>query len=158
MAHWVPEVAYVNEDVAIGHAGPVVALFWRQQVTVEAIERLRELTTDRASHAPLLMFRIVEPHAMLPERDVRQVGAAFLESSAELIGVSAFVVEGTPMQAAAFRGVDAGLAVLAKRDYPHRVFDALDQAAAWVAEQAPGRPFTAEALEATLGELRRLSH
>jgi len=158
MADWVPEVAYADADVAIGHAGPVIALFWRGQVRANALQRLQLLVAERSADAPLVMFRIVEAGAVLPERDTRALGAAFFESVGDLIAVSAFVVEGPPMQAAAFRGLDAGLAVLAKRDYPHSVFESLSEAAGWVAERAPERwHFTGESLAATLGELRRLS-
>jgi hypothetical protein len=154
MAEWVPEVAYADADVAIGHAGPVLALFWRAEITVAALERLQAVTAERAAHAPLLLFRIVEPGASVPERGARELGATFLESTGELVGVSAFVVEGTPMQAAAFRGVDAGLAVLAKRDYPHGVFPSLRAAVAWVGKRSR---FSAKSLQAALDEIRRLS-
>lgn len=158
MPEWSPEVAYADADVAIGHAGPVLALFWRGQVRADAVQRWQRLMAERSARAPLLVFRIAEAGAVVPERGTRELGAALLESVGDLIAVSAFVVEGPPMQAAAFRGIDAGLAVLAKQSYPHGVFESLPEAAAWVAERAPGdRALTSERLHATLGELRRLS-
>ncbi len=157
MAEWTPELAFADPDVAIGHAGPIVAHFWNRQVTAQALQQLQLAIAARTSHAPLAVLTVIEPGATVPDQAAREMSAAYLDAVAELIGVSALLVEGPAMQSAAFRGVDAGFTMLAKRDYPHEAFDSLADASAWIAEHAPARwDLTAERFESIVEELRRL--
>lgn len=156
MAEWTPELAFSDEDVAIGLAGPVIADVWTRHVTVRALQRLQRVITERGAHAPLAIVTVIEPTATVPDHAARDMAAAFLDAVAEHIAVSALVLEGAAMQSAAFRGVDAGFTMLGKRDYPHEAFESMSAAAEWLAEQAPSRwGASAERFETIIDDLRR---
>jgi len=156
MTEWTPELSFSDEDVAIGHAGPVIADVWTRHVTVQALQRLQRVITERAPHAPLAIVTVIEPTATVPDQAARETASAFLDAVGQHIAVSALVLEGAAMQSAAFRGVDAGFTMLGKRDYPHEAFESMSAAAEWLAERAPGRwGASAERFESIVDDLRR---
>ena len=64
MAEWTPELELANADVAVGHAGPVVAHFWYRHVTVGGLERLQQVLAARRDHAPLAVLTVIDIPAL----------------------------------------------------------------------------------------------
>jgi len=157
MAEWSPQLAFADDDVAIGHVGPIVAHFWYRHVTVAAIQKLEGVIAERAVEGPLAVLTVVQPTATVPDQPARAMTTAYLEAVAEHLAVSALVVEGPAMQSAAFRGLHAGYTMLAGRGYPSDVFDSVSGAAAWIVEHAPAHwGLGAERFESLIDELRGL--
>ncbi|MBO6937615.1 MAG: hypothetical protein JJ863_21780 [Deltaproteobacteria bacterium] len=155
---WTPQIAFADDDLAIGYAGPMVAHFWTRKLTASALRRLRRVIEIREEHGPLAMLVVVSAGAVVPSPAAREPVAAYLDDVGGSLELSALLLEGPAMQSAAFRGVDMGLTLLAERDYPHAAFDALGAAAEWMVEHAPGRwGLTVSRVESAVEELRELA-
>lgn len=156
MTEWTAELTHSDEDITIGHAGPVVVHFWHRHVTVEALARLQAALLARADERALYTMSVVEATASIPEQPARDAGASVLDAVTSRIRASALILEGAAMQSAAFRGIDAGLSVLARRDHPHRAFPSVGEASLWLAGQM-GQGARGDELEAIVDDLRRLT-
>jgi len=128
-------VSSVTTDHAIGSLGSVVFYVWREVTRIEAIALVdAEVDIARLEPGPLAIFGVVEADAELPPADVRARLSEALRHFGELGGIaSTLTFEGRGFRASAVRSVAAGLAVVARQPFPHRVFATISEAAGWLA-------------------------
>ena len=130
-----PILYEVERDFALASCDKLYVCVWRNETTMHGVESTRSgiKTFADANPGGIGLLTIVEPEAPMPGRDERDALAALLKSFGTQIKASALVFEGEGFRAAAVRSVVVGLNLLARQPYPHRVFDAVSQAASWLA-------------------------
>ncbi len=133
------QICFADEGVALATHGCVAACVFRAPLTLERLYRLR-----RESEPIQLRFgiervnlTIVEPGAVssLPE-DVRKESAALMREFPASMTVT--VLEGVGFRAAAARAILSGLTLLAGERQRRRMFESVDEAAAWLNERNVG--------------------
>lgn len=137
MATWIPTLVHSEHDFALGFAGPVYCVIWRNETTVEGGEKLHAGYNAFRKHSQHGLVTIVEEGAPLPKPEARERIAKFLGDSSDTLVVSAVIFEGSGFRSAAVRGVVTGLTLVARQAYPHRVFGTLDGGAQWFVRHAP---------------------
>ncbi len=127
------EIFHVDHDHASARCGDVLVIVWRGTTTKVAVQRLRErlASLGKARHAGIGLLTIVEAGAVLPSNEARDHLARMLRE-AHQVRASAVCFEGDGFRAAAVRGVVAGLTMLARQPFPHKVFSTLELAGAWL--------------------------
>ena len=157
MTAWKPELVHLETDYALGHTGPLFVVVWRRQSTVVGIRHQHSALHAFAHAERRGLVTIVEASARLPEADALEMQAAFRQSNAERVAVSAFVYEGGGFKSAAVRGVVTGLTMKARQSYPHRAFESVAAAAPWFCERAPKAwDLGPERFEAEIARVRQL--
>jgi hypothetical protein len=111
----------------------------RRPLTLEGIAHMRRESRHFFGDTPerYAALAVIEPgavHAVSPE--VREASARFAREFR--IRSAAIVIEGTGFRPAATRTLIAGLYLMTKKAYPHRIFEHLDDAAAWLVTQLRG--------------------
>lgn len=93
----------------------------------------------------------------MPPSDARESIAGFLRDASDYIQASGVVFEGTGFRAAAVRSVVVSLTMLARQQYPHKVFATLEETALWLEREAGAsleQPFSAHELESSIKSMR----
>ncbi len=135
---WSPQLVHSDENYALGHCGPLFAVIWRDETSVDAARHLQKAFHDWAVEGQTYgLVTIIEADAPLPSSEARDAVAEFLKSVGDKCAVSAVIFEGAGFRSAAVRAVVTGLTMLAKQAYPHRVFGSVEEAAPWYAPLAP---------------------
>jgi hypothetical protein len=147
------DVVSASRDYLFATWQSAFLVVWRHETTADAVADMGPLVRSFGSHhGAIALVVVVEATASLPAGGVREQLAASLQSAARFIRVSAVVHEASGFRAAAVRSVLAGLTLIVRPPYAHKIFAGLDHAAAWVAEHQ--RALDPAALAATLRALR----
>lgn len=128
-----PQLYYADPDVALCSARNVFVVIWRVNTTVAAVQRVDQTCEQFAAAHPdgIGHVTIVEQSAPMPPNDARDRLALYLRESTH-IKASAVAFEGTGFRAAAVRSVVAGLALIARQPFPHKIFPTLETASDWL--------------------------
>lgn len=154
------ELFHVDQDLIVGGAGRLVVLVWRRRTTIEGVRVCREYVARRCVRKgdDFAIMSIVEAKATLPDSQARHAIAEMLQNGDRCFQISGLVFEGTGFFAATIRSVVTGITLMAKQNYPHRVFDSVASAARFFEREQPAgnsRPLVARDIERIVGELRR---
>lgn len=116
-------------------------VIWRHETRADAVVAVRaQLTEFAQSHTGGMgLLTIVEKDAPIPSGDTRRALARVLGDFSSDIKASAVVFEGDGFSAAAVRSMVAGLTLVARQAYPHKVFANVSEACAWLGPQMPRR-------------------
>lgn len=120
-------------DHAVGTVEQVLVIIWRVRTLVSAVDAISRAYDALIVDCPegIGLLNIVEQTAPMPTSDARERIAAFLRESTG-IKASAVAFEGTGFRAAAVRSVVAGLSLLARQPFPHKIFPTLETASDWL--------------------------
>lgn len=128
-----PYLVHCSENHAIGYCGPMILVAWRRLTTSAGVVHLRDVHQRVAPLHPggVGLLTIIEANAPAPDATVREELARYMADSAAVLKSSCVVFEGTGFRAAMVRSVVAGLTMLARQPFPHRVFATVDEGIAW---------------------------
>ncbi len=131
-----PVLLAATENHMFGAWQDVFVNVWRTHTTTEGTQQVRSLFSDFiATHEMGVgVLTIIEPGAPLPSSEVRTALARLLSDNSDKIRCSTVVFEGSGFRAAAVRSVVAGLTLLARPNYPHKVMASTSEAADFLAE------------------------
>jgi serine/threonine protein kinase len=126
-------VRYADENLALARSGNINISVLRRPLTLDGIAQMRRESRHMFGDAPdrYAALAVIEPgaaNAVSPE--VREASAEFAREFK--IRGAAIVIEGTGFRPAATRTLIAGLYLMTKKAYPHKIFENLDDAAAWL--------------------------
>lgn len=131
-----------SPDHLVGTVDQVLLIVWRVRTLVTAVDRIQMAYDELVANCPegIGLLNIVEQTAPMPGSDARERIATFLREASR-VSASAVAFEGTGFRAAAVRSVVAGLALLARQAFPHKIFPTVETAAEWLvptlAERVP---------------------
>lgn len=149
------EIKHSDPDLSLATWGDAFLLIWHHNTTVTGVSTLERTLNAFAAERPngIGLITVVEESAPMPPSDARDVLAQFLERASSHIKVSSVAFEGSGFRAAAVRSVVAGLTMVARQSYPHKVFATVEEAMTWMAPQMPS-PTTAKELSETVAATR----
>ncbi len=127
------EVHYADAMHAIGSVGNVFINVIRQPITLVGVRetRLHVQRHFRRWSDCCVALTVIEPAAAQSvPREVRDASAALTTEFKSL--AAATVIEGSGFRAAATRTAVAGMFLLARAPFPHKVFGSLRDGADWV--------------------------
>jgi hypothetical protein len=157
-----PEVQLYHKDAdfAVGGGSNLLVIIWRDKTTINGIRICRDYVQKTcAGHGrEFALMAIVEPKAKLPGAEERAALARVLHDSSRWIQVSALAFEHGGFVAATIRSVVTGITILARQEYPHRVFENVQEAARFIEREQlvnNSPPFTTRRVQAIVTELRR---
>lgn len=150
------EIKYSDPDMSLATWEDTFILIWHRNTTVSGVTTLERSLNEFAPTRPkgIGLVTVVEESAPMPPSDARDALAQFLERASSHIKVSAVAFEGSGFRAAAVRSVVAGLTMVARQSYPHKVFASVEEGAAWMSPQMPN-PTSAKDLSEAVAELRQ---
>ncbi|MGC4070232.1 MAG: hypothetical protein QM784_37340 [Polyangiaceae bacterium] len=154
------QLHHKDADFAIGGGSKLLVIIWRDKTTMNGIRICREYVQKTcAGHGrEFALIAIVEPNAKLPGSEERAALARVLHDSGRWIQVSALAFEHGGFVAATIRSVVTGITLLARQEYPHRVFENVQEAARFIEREqlvSNSPPFTTRRVQAIVAELRR---
>jgi len=122
-----------HPDYALGSWGSLFICSWRVHTTVEGARDLTTMCARFADSHPngIGLLTIIEERAPAPDGEARAKIADFL-GQAEYIKASGVAFEGSGFRAAMVRSIIAGLSMIARQPYPHRVFSNLTDTLDWL--------------------------
>jgi hypothetical protein len=154
------QLYHQEADFAVGGGSKLLVIIWREKTTLSGIRICRDYVqkTCAGQGREFALIAIVEARANLPGGEERAALARLLHDSSRWIQVSALAFERGGFVAATIRSVVTGITVLARQQYPHRVFENVQEAARFIereqlVDNVP--PFTTRRVEAIVAELRR---
>jgi len=148
-----PEVLGCSPDHIFGCWESVFMIVWRHETTAQAVEQLIALMPRFAARvSQFTLVVVVEDGASVPSAALRERIAAGLQAAAPYIDISAVVHEGRGFRAAAVRSVLAGLTLVVRPPYGHKVFARVDEASRWIGRER--RRFDSHGLCDALATLR----
>lgn len=132
---------YADPDMAMGSWRHLFILVWRDNTTVEGVERLRRTFREWAAdmEGPLALITVVQDNCPMPPADARTDLGRWLGEISDRVQASAVVYEGQGFRSASVRGVVTGLTMIARQAYPHKVFATVAEGAAWLGTMASSR-------------------
>lgn len=150
------EVITSVPDQSVATWGDAFIIIFHGNTTVPGVRAIDEAVTafTRARPNGIGIVTIVEETAPMPPSDAREALVSALEAISGTVKVSAVAFEGTGFRAAAVRSVVAGLTMVARQAYPHKVFATVEEAMAWMAPQMPN-PTSSRELSDVIRELRQ---
>jgi hypothetical protein len=134
------ELLHADSHLAIGTGENVFVIIWRAKTTSEAVQLCRwhfEREYTRRSRK-FVILSIIERLDAAPDPKTRRALTELLASGSQRILASALVFEGSGFHAAAVRSVVTGISLLARHTYPHRVFEKVSDAAAFLDRELHG--------------------
>ena len=147
------------QDYSLAYWNEIVAVVWRHETTVDAVQCLQSAVADLAQAHPkgIDMLTVIAERAPLPSSVARKALADLLSEGSAFIRCSAVILEGSGFRAATVRSVVTGLTMMSKHDFPHRICDVegAAQLYAQVLPSVPGRSLDADTLRTAINELRR---
>jgi len=153
-----PTILHSDPDLSVATLEHSLVCVWHGDTTTSGVSRItRELNMFSASHPRGFgLITLVEAKASMPETAERNAIAELLRSFGEKIAASALIFEGEGFRAAAVRSVVAGLNLLARQPYPHKVFGTSEEASNWLAPTLAKAeiPVNPHELNRTLTDLR----
>jgi hypothetical protein len=142
-------VIATSADHALGVVHNVVLVAWRRDTLSQAIGQvsstLRELGARRARELGLL--QLVCETATVPSRETRSELSDMLRGANGILRCSCVVFPGNSFRIAAGRAIASGIAMFARQDFPHVVFQHLEDAADWQVQQLGRGPRIATATQ-----------
>jgi serine/threonine protein kinase len=151
-------VDFADEQLAFAPVGHVLVTVLRQPLTLDGIEQMRAASRRVFGSQPqrYATLSIIEPTA------AGQVSAEVRAASAALarefkIHSAAIVIEGTGFRPAATRTLIAGLYLVTKKEYAHKILETPAAGASWLAARLAqsGLPVDIKAVVAAAEEARR---
>ncbi|MFW6066845.1 MAG: hypothetical protein ACOC97_00785 [Myxococcota bacterium] len=129
---------YADLDLATGAWRHLYVLVWRNDTTLEGVERVRKDFRDWAAgvEGPLALITVVQEQCPLPSPEARKDLGRWLGEISDRIRASAVIYEGAGFKSASVRGVVTGLTLIARQAYPHKVFASVSEAALWLSSTA----------------------
>ena len=153
-------LAHLDHDVAIGTGNDLYVVIWRDRTTHEGIHAIAQTFSDYARNRAreIALITIIEQNAKMPSSECRTELAQTLAATSPYVLISAVAFEGSGFVAAGIRSVVIGLTMLARQEFPHRVFSTVALAADWIeAEHLSSRKtFKSCELQSQVTSLRRL--
>ena len=123
-------------DYAMASFENIFVTIWRQRTSLLALEQLAKHLLALAALQPagLGIVIIVPANSPPPPNEVRARLAAAI-SAAPQVKASAVCFEGSGLRATIVRSVVAGLTILSRPSYPHRVFGTLEEGVGFINTQ-----------------------
>lgn len=133
---------------ALASCGNVFVTVLRAPMTIEAVEPLRResLRMSQRFAGKCVSLAIIEPTAASPASpEVREATASFARESHVM--AAAIVIEGSGFRPAATRTLVAGMYLVTKKSYPHKIVATAEEGAAWLVGHLAAAGFAQSASE-----------
>ncbi len=133
------EILHSDPDQSLATWNDILVLIWHVNTTKQGVDRLDSTCSAFAKTRPngVALVTIVEENAPMPPAEARDAMATFLGRQSAVVKASAVIYEGSGFRAAAVRSVVAGLTLMARQTYPHKVFATVDEGITWLAPLLP---------------------
>ena len=134
-------VHYHDSGCAVATCGNLFICVFRDPSTLERLTHIRRAIERHAAHfgADTISISVLEPSAASSvPKEVRDETAALTRDFQSI--AAAIVIEGAGFRAATLRTILAGIYLLAKSPYPHKILDSVQNATRWLREQAEHSP------------------
>lgn len=133
---------HVDRNQALVTWDHLVLVIWRGICDGPAVQRLEQAGMEALRRHPdgVALMGVVEPTAIPPAGAMRAASAAANDRLARhgLVGVAGVLTQ-SGFAGSVVRGVITGLTLLARSDYPFKVFENHSGAAAWLSRQLASR-------------------
>jgi hypothetical protein len=124
-------VRLADDGLALASAGHVLVSILRRPLTLDRILVMRRESRRMADQGQFVSFSIIEPGAAnAASAEVRDASSAFAREF-DLVG-AAIVIEGTGFRPAATRTLIAGMYLVTKKRYPHKIVQTPTEGATWL--------------------------
>lgn len=149
----------VTADRAFGAWNNILVVIWRKETTPLGVETLGEYLQQLGAQYPqgIGLCAVVEESAPPPSTAARKAMAKIM-GTADMLRGSVLIFDGTGFRAAIVRSFVAGLNMLTRFPFPHKVCASAQEAIPWLAEQVPGidgAATDARALLEAIGAIRQ---
>jgi hypothetical protein len=128
-----PRIHYSDDRLAIASVPGLLVSVLRQPLTLEGanILRVEARNYTNSMKGQHVSLSVIEPTAASsPTPEVREVTTQLAKEN-KILGAG-IVLEGSGFGPATTRAIIAGMYLIAKKEYPHKVFDSVETAAAWL--------------------------
>jgi len=139
-----------DDRIALASCGAVYISLLRKPLTLDGIVRM-----SRESKRMFELYRgkcvslaVIEPSAAAAATAEVREKSAELARAHPILG-AAIVIEGTGFRPAATRTLVAGLYLVTKKEYPHKIVATVEEGAAWLVEQLAAAGVTVRAADIT---------
>jgi hypothetical protein len=149
-------VRFSDGGLALATAGQVLVSLLRLPLTLEGVTLMRRESRRLSEQGPFASMSVIEPTAATAApAEVREASAAFAREF-HLVG-AAIAIEGSGFRPAATRTLIAGLFLVTKKSYPHRIVQTPREAAEWLVPllAQAGIPQSADELVSIVSSARR---
>jgi hypothetical protein len=129
-------IHFSDSRQALASCGNVFVTVLREPMTIEAVEPLKRESSKMSQRCggKCVSLAIIEPTAATAaSTEVREATAAFARDSNIL--AAAIVIEGSGFRPAATRTLVAGMYLVTKKSYPHKIVATPEEGAVWLVEQ-----------------------
>ena len=156
---WAVHITKSTPDYAIGTWGDIFLIVWIGQTSLSAATTFSREIERFSSVRPegIGLVDVILKKATLPKADVRKLFADILVNTNILVSVA--VMEGLGFRAAAVRSFVQGLNMLARHDFPHRIFGTVNECANWFIsaanEKKPSWKLSTDEFTAAMNEFLR---
>ena len=141
---------HVDRNQALVTWDHLVLVIWRGICDAPAVQRLEQAGMDALRRNPdgIALMGVVEKTAVPPAGAMRAASAAANDRLARhgLVGVAGVLTQ-SGFAGSVVRGVITGLTLLARSDYPFKVFENHTSAAAWLSQRLASSGVRMGALE-----------
>jgi hypothetical protein len=157
------EPIVLDTDHVAGSFGNFGIFIWRFRTLTEAVKAGAEMMRELQNRYPqgVGLVQVVEPTGTAPDAECRKALAELLERGRNAIRCSSVIYEITGFKGAAMRSVVSTLSLIARTDFPHRVFASTTEALQWQVPLVPavaGLPWNVAEIEDAIGRLRERLH
>lgn len=122
-----------DDRIALASCGAVYISLLRKPLTLDGVARMATQSRRMFElyHGKMVSLAVIEPSAAdAASKEVREASAA-LARAQPILG-AAIVIEGSGFRPAATRTLVAGLYLVTKKDYPHKIVSTAAEGAEWL--------------------------
>lgn len=126
-------IHFADERLAIGSVGSTYITLLHRPLTVEGVAEMRYQAKRifERTHGKHVTIAVIEPSAASPASAEVRAGSAELAREFPILG-AAIVLEGSGFRPAATRTLIAGMYLVTRKAYPHKIFENARDGAAWL--------------------------
>jgi hypothetical protein len=139
---------------AIVHAGGAIIDVYAAKPSLGHVEHAGAAIRNEGARRARLVY--LSGRSSPPDDAFRKRAAELLAENRDLITAQATILEVAGIMGAAARSILAGISLLSRSNYPEKVFDSPEAAAAWLASVDPGVDEAAVLAGARAGRARAI--
>ncbi len=124
-----------------------LVLMWHERISLEGVRRCIRTAENMKGRTPICFLTVIGKDTPIDTpREARKELARFLKNWEEQISAAAIAYEATGFKATALRSIVTAINLTARTTFPNKVFQSLDEAAAWLMLTSKGTPEAAQRL------------
>jgi hypothetical protein len=141
------ELLFADEGLALANLNGLFVNIARRPATMDDLAQVRQLISKHFEKYPqTASIAVLEPNAaQSPSKEFREASAALTRDFKSL--AVAIVIEGEGFRAATMRTLAAGLYLINRAGYPHKIVASVDDGTRWLMAKLSPNPFGVTAAE-----------